>query len=77
MRLSYELPAADPLSGRPVEVDLIGIEVVREVGRWPVLRHVFDADREAGLHVDLDTLGHADAYAVGYDEDGDERLVPL
>lgn len=77
MRLTYELPAADPPRGRPHAVALIGIEVVRELGRWPVLRHVFDVHPDAGLHLELDPLGNTEAYAVAYGADGREALVAL
>jgi hypothetical protein len=57
-------------------VRLLGIEPTRR-GRWPALRHVFDLDRDAGLHVEVDPLARLTLYAVGYDMFGDEMLTPL
>jgi hypothetical protein len=73
------LPCYEPVD--PDTTLLLGMEWVRETGDWPVLRHVFEVEDEAGLVVDLDPLGDAQAYAVGYTFTGAgevrERFLPL
>lgn len=66
------------LEGPPAHgVRLLGIEATRRTGSWPTMRHVFDLDMDAGLHVEVDTLGGVNVYAVGFDHYGDELLTPL
>ena len=77
MRLSYEPLEAPAVSGASSSVALLGMEVVRACGHFPVVRHVFDVDEEAGLFVELDVLGGIEAYAVGYSFNGDESLVVI
>lgn len=71
------LPCYEPLA---TDTLLLGMEWLRQSGGWPVLRHVFECDREAGLIVDVDGLGETQVYAVSYTfQAGDVRedLVPL
>lgn len=71
------LPCYEPLDKESL---LIGMEWTRCSGQWPVLRHVFECDREAGLIVDVDPLGQAQVYGVSYAfSNGDvrEELHPL
>lgn len=61
----------------PVGVRLLGIEGV-DRPRWPALRHVFELDHDAGLHVEVGPDGDVVAFAVGYAIDScDELLTPL
>lgn len=71
------LPCYEPLDGDTL---LIGMQWVRTSGDWPLLRHVFECDEEAGLIVDVDPLANVQAYGVsyGFSPDGvQERLRPL
>ena len=71
------LPCYEPLDN---QTQLLGMEWVRSSGAWPQLRHVFDVDQDAGLVVDVDPLGEAQAYGVGYLLVGGEvreRFLPL
>ena len=72
--LAYEPLVEEP---SPTGVRLLGIEATRRTGSWPTMRHVFDVDWDAGLHVEVDPLGGIVAYAVGFDSFGDELLTPL
>jgi hypothetical protein len=66
------------LEGPPVDgVRLLGIEATRRTGAWPTMRHVFDLDWDAGLHVEVNPLGGVTVYAIGFDSFGDELLTPL
>ena len=66
------------LEGPAVDgVRLLGIEATRRTGSWPTMRHVFDLDWDAGLHVEVDPLGGVNIYAIGFDSFGDELLTPL
>lgn len=76
MVLAYEPTGELALPG-PHGVRLLGIEATRRP-RWPSLRHVFDVGHDAGLHVEVDSLGDVRAFAVGYDAYGcEERLTVL
>jgi len=77
MRLTYEPLEAPAAAPAPQGVALLGIEIVRAVGAWPVARHVFDLLEDSGLHVEVDPLGNVQAYAVGYGDDGSEMLTVL
>lgn len=71
------LPCYEPLDTRSL---LLGMEWVRDSGAWPVLRHVFECDEEAGLMVDVDPLGQVQVYGVSYEVTAgqvEERLRPL
>lgn len=71
------LPCYEPLDTRSL---LLGMEWVRASGEWPLLRHVFECDKEAGLMVDVDPLGQVQVYGVSYDVKAgevEERLRPL
>ncbi|MEA3200402.1 MAG: hypothetical protein QOE90_1830 [Thermoplasmata archaeon] len=62
-----------PLGG----VRLLGIESTRRIA-WHALRHVFDlGEYDAGLHVEVGPFGDVLAFAVAYDEIGDELLTAL
>lgn len=76
MLLAYE-PLESAASAWKDGVRLLGIEAVPGPGAWPRMRHVFELDREAGLHVEIDPLGDPIVYAVGYDLAGEETLTPL
>ena len=66
------------LEGPPVDgVTLLGIEATRRTGSWPTMRHVFEVGHDAALYVDVDPLGEAVAYAVGFSHYGDELLQAL
>lgn len=71
------LPCYEPLDTDSL---LLGMEWVRSSGDWPMLRHVYECDKEAGLIVDVDPLGDAQVYAVSYRYaagDVEETLTPL
>lgn len=66
----------------PIDPDtlLIGMQWVRTSGAWPLLRHVYECDDEAGLVIDIDPLASVQAYAVSYTHDSEgtqESLHPL
>ena len=66
------------LDGPPADgVRLLGIEATRRTGSWPTMRHVFDLEWDAGLHVEVDPLCGVTVYAVGFNASGDEMLTPL
>lgn len=74
MLLAYE-PFGELALPSPTGVRLLGLHVTS--ASWPTLRHVFELDADAGLHVEVDGLGHVNAFAVGYTFDCDELLTPL
>lgn len=58
-------------------IQFLGIEATRRQGAWPTLRHVYDLGEDAGLHVEITAYATTEAYAVGYDDCGDEKLRAL
>lgn len=71
--LAYEPLVQESADG----VRLLGMEVVRSTGAWPVFRHVFDLDWDAALYIDVDLFCSAAAYGIGFSPYGDELLTPL
>lgn len=76
MLLAYE-PTGELALPSPEGVRLLGIEVTRRA-QWPAMRHVFEiGERDASLHIEVNPLGDTLAFAVAYDDIGDEILHPL
>ena len=70
--------AYEPLENFEADgVRLLGIEGTRCTGSWPTMRHVFEVGRDAALYVDVDVLGSATVYGVGFNDYGDELLTPI
>jgi hypothetical protein len=75
MLLAYE-PTGELARTSPAGVTFLGIEVTQRAS-WPALRHVFDLDDEAGLHVEVGPFGDCTAFGVAYTIAGDELLTPI